>query len=129
MKSVFVTGGNAGIGLALCRQLVVDHGCHVFMGSRNLERGATGLKSITDAHPDKASAIELVQIDVADDNSVAAAAERLKSKGVRLYALVNNALRESLPGCGPVATPDGPFWMLSLDESDQTTQTRQLRLD
>ena len=31
MKSILVTGGNAGIGLALCRQLAVDHGCHVFM--------------------------------------------------------------------------------------------------
>jgi NAD(P)-dependent dehydrogenase (short-subunit alcohol dehydrogenase family) len=35
MKRVLVTGGNAGIGLALCRQLCVDHGCHVIMGSRS----------------------------------------------------------------------------------------------
>ena len=39
-KKIIVTGGNAGIGFALCKQLVIEHGCHVFMGSRNAERGA-----------------------------------------------------------------------------------------
>lgn len=90
-KNILVTGGNAGIGRALCRQLVVDHGCRVFMGARNAERGAMGLKAITDAHPDVSGNIELVDIDVTDDASVAAAAASLKAKGVKLYALVNNA--------------------------------------
>ena len=45
MKSVFVTGGNTGIGEALCRILVRDHGCYVYLGSRNEERGA---KAVTD---------------------------------------------------------------------------------
>lgn len=90
-KNILVTGGNAGIGRALCRQLVVDHGCKVFMGARNADRGAAGLKAITDAHPDAASSIELVNIDVSDDASVTAAAALLKAKGVTLYALVNNA--------------------------------------
>jgi len=57
----------------------------------SMERGATGLKTITDAHPDAAKSIELVNIDVGDDASVKAAAESLKAKGVTLYALVNNA--------------------------------------
>mmetsp|Transcript_32778 Transcript_32778/g.64955 ORF Transcript_32778/g.64955 Transcript_32778/m.64955 type:complete len:273 (+) Transcript_32778:58-876(+) len=91
MKHIFVTGGNDGIGLALCRQLAADHGCHVFMGSRSLERGAAGLKSITDAHPETAKAIEVVQIDVTNDASVSAAVEVVRSKGTGLYALVNNA--------------------------------------
>merc|ERR1711871_392567 len=59
------------------------------MGS--LERGAAGLKSITDANPKTASTIEVVQIDVTDDASVSAAVEVVKSKGKGLYALVNNA--------------------------------------
>ena len=85
MKYIFVTGGNDGIGLALCKQLAVDHGCYVFMGSRSLERGAAGLKSITDANPKTASTIEVVQIDVTDDASVSAAVEVVKSKGKGLY--------------------------------------------
>ena len=91
MKYIFVTGGNDGIGLALCKQLAVDHGCYVFMGSRSLERGAAGLKSITDANPKTASTIEVVQIDVTDDASVSAALKLSSRKGQGLYALVNNA--------------------------------------
>ena len=46
MKSVFVTGGNTGIGEALCRILVRDHGCYVYLGSRNVERGAKAVADI-----------------------------------------------------------------------------------
>ena len=84
MKSVLVTGGNAGIGLALCRQLAVDHGCHVFMGARSAERGALGVRQIIDAHPDAAGRVECIALDVADDASVAAAAGALRAKGVSL---------------------------------------------
>ena len=91
MKNILVTGGNAGIGLALCRQLLVEQGCFVFMGARSLERGAAGVKSIIDKHPDVASRIELLEIDVSSDDSVAAAVATFKEKGKTLYALVNNA--------------------------------------
>lgn len=90
-KSILVTGGNAGIGLALCRQLAVNHGAKVYLGSRNAEKGAQALKSITDAHPDVAGNVEVLEIDVSDDSSVKAAAGKLKTGGVTLYALVNNA--------------------------------------
>eukprot|EP00930_Biecheleria_cincta_P072186 TRINITY_DN59622_c0_g1_i1.p1 TRINITY_DN59622_c0_g1~~TRINITY_DN59622_c0_g1_i1.p1 ORF type:complete len:282 (+),score=63.24 TRINITY_DN59622_c0_g1_i1:49-894(+) len=89
--NILVTGGNAGIGLALCKQLVVDKGAYVFMCSRSVERGEQGLKSITDAHPEAAGKIEMLQMDVSDDASVTAAADKLKSRGVRLAVLVNNA--------------------------------------
>ena len=39
----------------------------------------------------KSANIELVQIDVCSDESIAAAADQLKAKGVTLYGLVNNA--------------------------------------
>ena len=41
--------------------------------------------------PEKSGNIEMIQIDVCSDESIADAAEELKSKGVRLYGLVNNA--------------------------------------
>jgi len=92
MKSVLVTGGNTGIGLALCKLLVQDHDCHVFLGSRNLERGTEAVNSIKETvGAEKAKNVELVQIDVCDEDSIAAAAKTIKSRGVSLYGLVNNA--------------------------------------
>lgn len=45
-KTVFVTGGNTGIGFALCKQLVLEDGCYVFMGSRSVEKGQEAIKSL-----------------------------------------------------------------------------------
>jgi carbonyl reductase 1 len=88
---ILVTGGNSGIGLALCKQLAA-RGCRVFMGTRSKERGAAALSSIADAlGADVAARIEPIQLDVADDASVQAAAASLRSSNVVLYALVNNA--------------------------------------
>lgn len=90
-KTILVTGGNAGIGLALCKQLA-NRGCRVFMGARSEERGAAGLQAIAEAHgADVAALVELIKLDVGDDGSCLAAAEKLKSANVTLYALVNNA--------------------------------------
>ena len=47
-KHILVTGGNSGIGLALCKLLIKDHGCYVYLGSRDLGRGEAALKSIID---------------------------------------------------------------------------------
>lgn len=60
-----------------------------------MAKGAAAVKSITDAFPNAANKIEVLQVDVADDASCAAAAETLKTRlaaqGATLYALVNNA--------------------------------------
>ena len=91
-RTILVTGGNAGIGLALCKQLAKDHGCRVFMGARSRARGTAAVQSIADEHgTDVSSRVEVLDLDVADDSSVLEAAATLKSKGVTLYALVNNA--------------------------------------
>jgi len=102
-KNILVTGGNSGIGLALCKLLAtstkpnsdypspVPPPCHVFLGARSAEKGEAAVKKITDEFPDAVGKIEMLQIDVADDASCTAAAAALKEKGVCLYALVNNA--------------------------------------
>ena len=46
VKAILVTGGNSGIGLALCQQLLVEYGCQVFMGSRDVSRGLAALASL-----------------------------------------------------------------------------------
>lgn len=83
MRKILVTGGNSGIGLALCKQLAEDHKCFVYLGSRSLERGKKARETIESEN------VEVVQLDVASDESVNAAAKRLKD--VTLYAIVNNA--------------------------------------
>ena len=52
----------------------VPPSCHVFLGARNLERGEAAVKKILDDFPDAAGKIEVLQIDVTDDASCAAAA-------------------------------------------------------
>lgn len=95
MKRILVTGGNDGIGFALCRQLAVDHGCHVFLASRSEERGRAAVASITDSiDPSDRGAIECVPLDVRDDASVTRAAESVRAslgENGQLYGLVNNA--------------------------------------
>lgn len=90
---VLVTGGNAGIGFALCRQLAVENNCHVFLGSRNAAKGQRAVEAIAAAAPQVADRVEFVEIDTGDDASVMAAAEAVRTKlgGEPLHAIVNNA--------------------------------------
>jgi NAD(P)-dependent dehydrogenase (short-subunit alcohol dehydrogenase family) len=61
---------------------------HCFRALAGVEKGEAAVKSIKDAHP--GAALELLQLDVSDDESVTAAATSL-ARGQPLYALVNNA--------------------------------------
>src|SRR5271166_4045035 len=78
-----VTGANQGIGLQIAKDLVA-HGFTVLVGSRNLERGEAAAKEVG---PDARA----IQLDVTDENSIAAAAMRIRSELGRLDVLVNNA--------------------------------------
>ena len=95
MKKILVTGGNSGIGLALCKQLVLEDGCFVFMGSRSPERGREAIESLKASLPaDAAASLSLLHVDVTDDASVVEAAGVVRAnlgEGGGLYGLVNNA--------------------------------------
>ena len=84
-RTVLVTGGNAGIGRALAELLVAEHGCRVIITSRSEEKGRRAVAEIG------GESAEYLLMDATDDASVGAAAARLRARGVRLYALVNNA--------------------------------------
>jgi NAD(P)-dependent dehydrogenase (short-subunit alcohol dehydrogenase family) len=78
--TVLVTGASAGIGYASA-ELLLKSGYRVFAGARRVERmrGLEALGAVTFA------------LDVADEASLKAAAERVFSGGGSLDALVNNA--------------------------------------
>ena len=90
-KHILVTGGNSGIGFALCKLLVKNHECFVYLGSRSLEKGKLAVETIRQEVSSKAERIEVVQIDVGNDESCKKASKSLESQGVKLFALVNNA--------------------------------------
>ena len=78
-----VTGANKGIGLQIAKDLAA-YGFTALVGSRNLEYGEAAAKSI-------GAAAHAVQLDVTDQASIAAAAERIRNEFGRLDVLVNNA--------------------------------------
>ncbi len=78
-----VTGANQGIGLQIAKDLVA-HGFTVLVGSRNLERGEAAAMEVGP------NAIAL-QLDVTDQASIIAAAERIRKELARLDVLINNA--------------------------------------
>jgi NAD(P)-dependent dehydrogenase (short-subunit alcohol dehydrogenase family) len=78
-----VTGANKGIGLQIAKDLA-GHGFTVLVGSRNIKNGEAAAKSVgADAHA--------IQLDVTNQASITAAAERIRKEFGRLDVLVNNA--------------------------------------
>jgi len=78
-----VTGANQGIGLQIAKDLAAENFA-VLVGSRDLARGKEAARTIgADAHA--------LQLDVTDQASIAAAAERIRGEFGRLDVLVNNA--------------------------------------
>ena len=82
-RIALVTGANQGVGFQVAKELVAN-GATVLVGSRDLERGEAAAKKIG------AGAVAL-QLDVTDQATIAAAAERIRGEFGRLDLLVNNA--------------------------------------
>jgi NAD(P)-dependent dehydrogenase (short-subunit alcohol dehydrogenase family) len=82
-RIALVTGANQGVGLQVAKELVAN-GATVLVGSRNFERGEAAANEIG------VGALAL-QLDVTDQASIAAAAERVRKEFGRLDLLVQNA--------------------------------------
>jgi NAD(P)-dependent dehydrogenase (short-subunit alcohol dehydrogenase family) len=106
-----VTGANQGIGLQIAKDLVA-HGFIVLVGSRDFARGEAAAKEIG---PDARA----LQLDVTDQASITAAAERVRNEFGRLDVLIQNAAisnTNKLPG-------------QSVEEYARTTRPSNVSLD
>lgn len=86
-KVVVVTGGNSGLGLSTVKAYAA-HGPRIFLTSRSIERGQAAINEVKTTHP-KAD-VELVQLDLANFDSVTAAAQKINADTDRLDILILN---------------------------------------
>src|SRR6184192_1224655 len=102
MVTALVTGGNRGIGKAAVRQLA-ERGYAVWLGARDAERGAAAEAEMRADGLD----VTFLQLDVADEGQVRAAAETVAARTPVLDVLVNNAAisLDRNPGGGGAFAP------------------------
>lgn len=84
---VLISGANSGLGLATAKRLATEHNYTVIIGSRNAAAGqeiASSLKS-------QGYSVSSVQLDLASDDSIFAAADYISTTFGRLDVLINNA--------------------------------------
>jgi NAD(P)-dependent dehydrogenase (short-subunit alcohol dehydrogenase family) len=94
-KIALLTGANKGIGLEIARQLAQSN-VAVLMGARDLQRGRDAASELASEGLD----VQAIQIDLNDETTIAATAEKIAATYGRLDILVNNA--------GIVDAADGP---------------------
>lgn len=96
---VLISGGNAGLGLATLKSLLLDDkkSYSVYMGSRSIERANEAIKAF-EADPAMSHALTAgsskvipLQLDVEDDASIKAAHDKIAGEAGRLDVLINNA--------------------------------------
>jgi len=93
-RTAIVTGANAGLGYQTALQLARKGG-HVLLAARDRRRGAAALDRLRADVPD--SRAELVELDLADLESVRRCAVAFLARGDGLDLLVNNAGVMALP--------------------------------
>jgi NAD(P)-dependent dehydrogenase (short-subunit alcohol dehydrogenase family) len=85
-KTAVVTGANKGIGREIARRLATM-GFKVWLGARNAERGTAAARELRSEGLD----VQWLELDVTQDESVAAAARTVRAESPCLDVLVNNA--------------------------------------
>ncbi len=111
-KIALVTGGNRGIGLEICKQLM-QKGYAVVMGSRDLQKGKTALESFSGILS-AGEKPKVCQLDMNDSNSISQAAQWMEKEFGRLDLLINNA------GILPDSANTAHVSIASIDKTFQT---------
>jgi NAD(P)-dependent dehydrogenase (short-subunit alcohol dehydrogenase family) len=93
-RTILITGANSGLGLRSAEALAAK-GARVLLACRNPERGAAALEQV--AARATGAAPELVPLDLADLDDVAACAARLSASLDRIDVLMDNAGVMALP--------------------------------
>ncbi|KAG9441082.1 hypothetical protein H6P81_016936 [Aristolochia fimbriata] len=86
-RSAVVSGGNKGIGLAICRQLA-SNGVVVILTARDEKRGREAVSDLTESGIRE---VVFHQLDVTDSASISSLAEFVRTRFGKLDILVNNA--------------------------------------
>lgn len=100
MKTVLITGGNRGIGLAICQRILEETSdVKVLLGSRDMGRGKKAAEYLERqiGAAGCGGRLEVVEMDTSSDDSVTKAAAEITSKHKSLFGIVNNA--------GVISTP------------------------
>lgn len=87
MDVALITGGNAGIGEAVVRQLAQTPNLHVIIGSRRFESG----NELANSLKEQGHHVSAVQLDITSDDSIYKAIEEITNTHGKLDVLVNNA--------------------------------------
>ena len=85
-KIALVTGGNRGLGFAIC-ELLAENNIKVILGSRNKSLGTAAAKKLKDKGLD----VTTIELDVSDLNSIVEAHAVISSQFGPLSILINNA--------------------------------------
>jgi len=87
-RVVIVTGSSSGIGFEAAR-ILAEKNAKVIVAVRNLEKGNTAADKIRDQYPN--ADLKVMELDLADLNSVRRFAAEFKENYDRLDLLINNA--------------------------------------
>ncbi|KAL1877498.1 hypothetical protein Daus18300_002485 [Diaporthe australafricana] len=89
---VLVTGANSGIGWETVKALLrSSRTYHILLGTRSLEKGEAALEALKEHVAESNTTVELLQLDVASDDSISNAFDKVQATHGRIDTLVNNA--------------------------------------
>lgn len=91
-KIVLITGGNSGLGYEAVKAFIEsERPYHVIMSSRSLEKGKAASDKLRQECPNASNTLDLIQLDLASDESIDQAFGQVQSEAGYIDALINNA--------------------------------------